>query len=192
VCTALAEPIEDRRDLAIDAGALVPDVRDQHRDQLGERARTVDTDALRVRAEVTPPRQAVATAPADDVPFGADDVARHDLGDSLGNVLDGADAHAGGLGDDVGFGAGFPHRLRQRIGTSARVVAQPERDAASGVRTRFDSGVEHAADEADVVDGRRDDVHRLISRDLRRRVAAAAGPINGRDVHAGGAQLLRP
>ena len=73
--------------------AVVPDVRHRQRDQLGERARPVDADAARVRAQVAAAGHAVAAAAADDVALAADDVAgvevahvrpdRDDLADEL-------------------------------------------------------------------------------------------------------------
>ena len=72
----VAEGIEDRRDVEVDARRVLPDVRHRQRDVLGERAGAVDADALGVRAQMAPPGHAVAAAAADEVPFAADDVAR--------------------------------------------------------------------------------------------------------------------
>ena len=87
------ERVEDRGDLLVDARPVVPDVRHRQRDELGERARPVDAEADRVRAEVAPPGHAVAAAAADDVALAADEVAdgevahvraeRDDLADEL-------------------------------------------------------------------------------------------------------------
>jgi hypothetical protein len=45
------------------------------RDELGERARALNAEADRVRAELTAPRHAVTAAPADDVALAADEAA---------------------------------------------------------------------------------------------------------------------
>ena len=71
----VAERVEDRGDVAVDAVVVVPDVGHRQREVLGERARAVDADALRVLAQVPPAGEAVAAAAADDVPLAADDVA---------------------------------------------------------------------------------------------------------------------
>ena len=89
----VAEGIEDRGDVEVDARRVLPDVRHRQRDVLGERARAVDADALGVGAEVPAPGHAVAAAAAHEVPLAADDVAgrevvhvradRDDLADEL-------------------------------------------------------------------------------------------------------------
>jgi hypothetical protein len=67
------ERIEDRRDLLVDPGPVVPDVRDRQHDLLREGAVAVDAEADRVRAEVVAARPAVPAAPADDVALAADE-----------------------------------------------------------------------------------------------------------------------
>ena len=63
----VAEGIEDRGDIQVDARRVLPDVRHGQRDELGERARAIDADALGVRAEVPAAGHAVAAAPAHEV-----------------------------------------------------------------------------------------------------------------------------
>ena len=75
----VAVGIEDRGDVQVDAGRVLPDVRHGQRDELGERPRAVDADALRVRAQVAAARHAVAAAAAHEVPLAADDVARREV-----------------------------------------------------------------------------------------------------------------
>ena len=75
----VAEGIEDRGDVEVDARRVLPDVRHRQRDALGERAGAVDADALGVGAEVPAARHAVAAAAAHEVPLAADDVARREV-----------------------------------------------------------------------------------------------------------------
>ena len=76
MCTALPNGSKIAATSRIDALAVVPpDVGHRQREILGEGARAVDADALRVRAQVAAAGQAVAAAAADDVAFAADDVA---------------------------------------------------------------------------------------------------------------------
>ena len=77
----VAERIEDRRDVAVDARGVAPDVRHRQRDVLGERARVVDADPVRVRAQVPPARHAVAAAAAHEVALAADEVAGREVVD---------------------------------------------------------------------------------------------------------------
>ena len=67
----VAERVEDRRDVLVDARPVVPDVGHRQGDQLGERARAVHADALGVRAQVPAAGHAVAAAAADDVALAA-------------------------------------------------------------------------------------------------------------------------
>src|SRR5262249_55565419 len=75
----------------IDALVMPPDVGHRQRDVLGERARPVHTDALGVCAQMTPPREAIAAAPAHDVAFSADDIAREEVADVRTDLDDPAD-----------------------------------------------------------------------------------------------------
>src|SRR6516165_4732722 len=63
----VAEGVEDASYLAVDVGVMRPDVAHRHGDVLRKAARPVDAHPARGRAEVPPPRQTVAAAPADDV-----------------------------------------------------------------------------------------------------------------------------
>ena len=54
---------------------MAPDIAHWERDVFGESPGPIDADALGVRTEMTPARQTVAAAPADHVPFAADDLA---------------------------------------------------------------------------------------------------------------------
>ena len=71
----ISEGIENRGDFARDGARVLPDVHHRQDDVLGERARAVHSHALRVRAQVAPPRETIAAAPADHVPFPADQIA---------------------------------------------------------------------------------------------------------------------
>ena len=71
----VAERVEDRGDLLVDAGPVVPDVRHRQHDVLGEGAVAPDAEPDRVGAQVAPPGQAVAAPAADDVALAADEVA---------------------------------------------------------------------------------------------------------------------
>src|SRR5262249_29779237 len=77
----VAERVEDRGDVGVDAGGVVPDVGHRQGDELGERAGAVDADADGVGAEVASAGQAVAAAAADDVALAADHLARVEVGD---------------------------------------------------------------------------------------------------------------
>ena len=89
----ISERIENRRHVVIHARLVVPDIRHRHADVFRERPRAVHTDALRVRAKMPPPREAVPATPAHDMPLRAHDVALaeiihvrsdvHDLADEL-------------------------------------------------------------------------------------------------------------
>ena len=71
----ISEGIENRGDLARDGARVLPHVHHRQDHVFGERARAVHSHALRVRAQVTPPGQAIAAAPANHVPFPADEIA---------------------------------------------------------------------------------------------------------------------
>src|SRR6185436_15147743 len=60
-------------------------------DVFGERARPLDTQADRVRAELAPPRHAVPASPADDVPLTAHRVAGLEAGHVRADLRDLAD-----------------------------------------------------------------------------------------------------
>ena len=75
----VAERVEDGRDVAVDATAVMPDVGHRQRDEFRERAGAVDADAVGVRAEVAAARQAVAAAAADDVALAADEFAGEEV-----------------------------------------------------------------------------------------------------------------
>ena len=77
----VAERIEDRGHVAVDGRVVQPHVGHRQRQVLGERARAIDADALRVLAQVPAAGQAVAATAADDMAFAADDVARPEVGD---------------------------------------------------------------------------------------------------------------
>ncbi len=73
------ERVEDRGDLLVDPGPVLPDVRHRQRDELGEGARALHAEADRVGAEVAAAGHAVAAAAADDVPLAADEVAEREV-----------------------------------------------------------------------------------------------------------------
>ena len=87
----VAERVEDRGDLLVDARPVVPDVGHRQGDVLGERAVPPDAEADGVRAQVPPAREAVAAAAADDVALAADEVAGvevHDVAADLDDLAD--------------------------------------------------------------------------------------------------------
>ncbi len=71
----IAEGIENRRDFAVDSGIVPPDVAHGQRNVFGECSGAIHADALRMRAKMPAPGQAVAATPADHVAFAADDFA---------------------------------------------------------------------------------------------------------------------
>ena len=87
----VAERVEDRGDVVVDARPVVPDVRHRQRDVLGERAGPLDAEADRVGAQVAPAGHAVAAAAADDVPLAADEVAGREVADVRADLDDLAD-----------------------------------------------------------------------------------------------------
>ncbi len=87
----VAERIEDRGDVQIDAFLVTPEVGHRHRDVIGERARPVHADALGVRAQMPPPGQAIAAAAADHVAFAAHQIARVEIADVGAHLHDLAD-----------------------------------------------------------------------------------------------------
>src|SRR5262249_35998487 len=87
----VAERIEDRLHVAVDAGPVMPDVGDGQDDLLGEGAVAPDAQADRVRAEVPAAGPAVAAAAADDVTLATDDVADGEVVDVAAQLEDLAD-----------------------------------------------------------------------------------------------------
>ena len=67
----VAERVEDRGDLRVDAGPVVPDVGHRQDHVLGERAVAADAETDRLGAQVASPGQAVAAASAHDVALAA-------------------------------------------------------------------------------------------------------------------------
>ncbi len=60
---------------------MLPHVHHRQHDVFGEGAGAIHSHALRVRAQVAPPGQTIAAAPADHVPFPADQIAGMKIGD---------------------------------------------------------------------------------------------------------------
>ena len=87
----IAERVENGGNVQIYAGPVVPDIGHGQGDVFRERAGAVDADALRVGAQVTPPGEAIAAAPADDVAFAADDLAGEKVGDIVADFHNLAD-----------------------------------------------------------------------------------------------------
>src|SRR5271157_608068 len=75
----VAEGVEDAGYLTVDVRMMRPDVAHRHCDILRKAARPVDTDPAAGRAEVPPPRQAVATTPANDVALSAHHLAAKEV-----------------------------------------------------------------------------------------------------------------
>jgi hypothetical protein len=71
----ISERVEDRRDLLVDPQPVMPDVRHRQRYVLRECAWALHAEPDRMCAEMAPARHAVSTAPADDMPLTADEVA---------------------------------------------------------------------------------------------------------------------
>ena len=84
----VAEGVEDRGHVQVDARRVLPDVRHGQRDELGERARAVDADALGVRAEVPAAGHAVAAATAHEVALAADEVTGREVVDVRSDLDD--------------------------------------------------------------------------------------------------------
>jgi hypothetical protein len=87
----VAERIEDRRDLLVDARPVVPDVRHRQGDVLGERTVASDPQSDRVGAEVAPAGKAVTAATADDVTLAAHEIAWPEIADVAADLDDLAD-----------------------------------------------------------------------------------------------------
>jgi len=69
----IAERIENSGDFPIDGWFVAPDVTHRQSDIFGKGTGAIHADALGMRTEVTPARQAIAAASTHDVPFAADD-----------------------------------------------------------------------------------------------------------------------
>ena len=83
--------VEDRGDVEVDLRQMRPQVSRGHHDELGESTIPLHANAHCVRAERPASGHAVATAPADDMPLGADELAGVDRGDILPELDDLAD-----------------------------------------------------------------------------------------------------
>ena len=77
----VAERVEDRGNVQINAWAVLPDIRHWQRDILGKCAGAVDADAGRVFTQMPPPRQAVAAAATDNMTLATDNLAGKEVGD---------------------------------------------------------------------------------------------------------------
>ncbi len=87
----IAERVEDRGDLLVDAGPVVPHVGHRQGHVLGERSVAPDPEPDRLGAQVAPPGQAVAAAAADHVTLARHEVAGGEVGDVGAHVHDLAD-----------------------------------------------------------------------------------------------------
>src|ERR1019366_6978240 len=87
----VSERVEDRRHVKVDVVGVTPDIRGGKRDVLGIRARVIHSDPLGTRAHDAPARDAVATAPADEVAFAAHEIAYRELLDIYPELDDLAD-----------------------------------------------------------------------------------------------------
>jgi hypothetical protein len=101
----VAERVENCRNLTRDCWGMPPNIRHRQRDVFGECARPVDADALRVGAQMPPPRQAISALPANDVAFAADDVARRKSADVRSDLNDFTDKF---MADDEADRDGLP------------------------------------------------------------------------------------
>ena len=87
----VAERVEDRRDLGVDAWPVVPDVGHRQDDVFGEGAVPADAEPDRAGAEVAAAGQAVPAAAADDVALTRHQVARLEVVDVAADLDDLAD-----------------------------------------------------------------------------------------------------
>lgn len=88
----VAEWVEDRRNVEVNARLVLPDVRVRHGDELGKTAVGVYADSGRIGTECPLPRHAVAAAAADQMALDADDIA--------GLEIDNVRAHIDDLADE--------------------------------------------------------------------------------------------
>jgi hypothetical protein len=75
----VAERVEDRGDLLVDPGPVMPDVRHRDRHELREGAVAAHPEADRVGAQVAPAGEAVTAAAAHDVALAGHEVARPEV-----------------------------------------------------------------------------------------------------------------
>src|SRR5690348_3311413 len=71
----VAEWIKNRRNVTVDPVRMHPHVAHRQRNIFRERAWPVHTHALRVRAQMSAPRQTISAMPANYMPLAADDLA---------------------------------------------------------------------------------------------------------------------
>ena len=97
----VAERVEDRRYVEVDAGHMTPHVRGRQRDVLRECSREIDPDPLCPGTLHTPARDAVTASPADQVALAAHEVACLEVVDIDAELHDLADEL---MADDKGHG----------------------------------------------------------------------------------------
>ena len=97
----VSEGIENRGNFVRDRARVFPDIHHRQDDIFRERAGAIHSHALRVRAKVTPPGEAIAAAPANDMPFPADQISgmkvrdvRSDLDNFAGKFVADDERHA--------------------------------------------------------------------------------------------------
>src|SRR5579884_654731 len=81
------ERIENCRDILIHRGMMAPDIRHRQGNVLGKGPRTVDANALHLRAEMSSACKAIAAMAANHMPLSTDNLAWKEVGDV------GADLH---------------------------------------------------------------------------------------------------
>ncbi len=100
----VAEGVEDGGDVERHVLVMPPDIGHGQGDVLGECARAVHADTLRVRAEMASAGQAIAASPASDVAFTAHDVAGEEVQHVGADFRDAADelvTNGHGHGNDL-------------------------------------------------------------------------------------------
>ena len=125
----VAERVEDRRDLLVDARPVVPDVGHRQRHVLGERPVASDAETDGVGAQVAAAGEAVAASSADDVAFARDEVARLEVRDVRPDLDDLADelvADHERRGDRLGR-PGVP-RFDVEVGAADAGLVDPDQD----------------------------------------------------------------
>ena len=85
---SIAKWVEDGGDIECDVRRVLPDIRHWQGNVFCEGAVAVDADTLRMSAEMTPARHAVATAPADQMSLTTDEIAWMEVVDVTANLDD--------------------------------------------------------------------------------------------------------
>jgi hypothetical protein len=71
---SIAQWVKEGADIGFDLGCVVPDIRHGQRDVVGKRTWPIDSNTLRVFAEMTTSGQAITASPAHDMAFTTNNV----------------------------------------------------------------------------------------------------------------------